>query len=90
MGRRRQANGRSPAFAVPGGDLIGQAIAIDGDTIEIHSSTFGFGPSTHRRLASPGITILGQLSPNGLPANRSADMTTSDLVALHNISLRTT
>ena len=36
------------------GDLIGQATAIDGDTIETHSSTFGFGPSTHQSWRQDG------------------------------------
>jgi hypothetical protein len=39
---------------------MGQAAVIDGDTIEIHSSAFGFGPSTHQRLADLGSSSLGR------------------------------
>jgi hypothetical protein len=48
-----------PAFAVPD-DSIGQATAIDGDAIEIHSRAFGLGPSTHQKPTIPGSGRLGK------------------------------
>jgi hypothetical protein len=69
------------AFAVPGGDLIGQASAIDGDTIEIHRSAFGFGPSPHRRPTNPGSSRRGKFQeyPKTFGAPRPMKMGTISL-----------
>ena len=49
----------APALALAADDLAGQASVIDGDTLEIHDTVFGFGESTRRS----SVLNLGMGSP---------------------------